>query len=114
MMQRVLQQAKLMDSMMECIGVEPVRAARMDKGMAWYEARSRCIACVHDRRCAAWISGQITQTSAPPEYCGNAEFFRQTKTGPSEGMEDHHESTLANMHAALATEHAQSPGLQRA
>jgi hypothetical protein len=32
MMQRVLRQANLMDRMMQCVGVEPVRAARIDKG----------------------------------------------------------------------------------
>lgn len=80
MMQRVLRTAKLMDRMMQCVGVEPARAARLDKGMAWFEARSRCIACVHEQRCRDWIAGRTgTTASAPPAFCQNAEFFHLAK-----------------------------------
>jgi hypothetical protein len=78
MMQRVLKQADTMDQMMQCLGVEPVRAARIDKGMAWYEARSRCIACIHDQRCRNWIAArQGASVLGPPEFCQNAAFFPQ-------------------------------------
>ena len=116
MMQRVLRQADLMDRMMQCVGIEPVRAARIDKGVAWYEARSRCIACVHDRRCREWIAERRgTPQPVPPAFCENAEFFRLAKqaTNP-EQMEEHHEPTLANMGTTLATRHAQSPDVERA
>jgi hypothetical protein len=69
-----------MEEMMQCVGVDPARAARIEKGTAWYEARSRCIACVHDRRCRVWVAArQGTSPTAPPEFCQNAEFFRLAK-----------------------------------
>ena len=83
MMKRVFEQAELMDRMMECAGVEPVRAARIDKGTAWYEARSRCIACIHDRNCRAWIASQARKPAAVPDYCANAQFFRLANERPS-------------------------------
>jgi hypothetical protein len=76
MLQRVLRQADLMDDMMECIGVVPARAVRLDKGMAWYEARSRCIACPHDVLCRQWIAQSGPLAPEPPGYCPNREFFR--------------------------------------
>jgi hypothetical protein len=116
MMQRVLQQAETMDQMMQCVGVEPVRAARIDRGMAWYEARSRCIACIHDHHCRDWIAAQqSTLQPVPPGFCHNAEFFRQAKQPINpEQMEERHEPTLADMGAALATRHGQSPDVERA
>jgi Family of unknown function (DUF6455) len=116
MMQRVLRQAETMDLMMHCVGVEPARAARMDKGMAWYEARSRCIACIHDQRCRDWMAArQLTPQPVPAEFCQNAEFFRLAKqpTNP-QPMEERHERTFANMGAALAARHAQPPDVERA
>lgn len=37
---RVFQQAELMDRMMQRVGITPIAAARIDRGMGWYEARS--------------------------------------------------------------------------
>jgi hypothetical protein len=37
MLQRVLRQAEQMDRMLQRVGVDRVRAVRMDKGMAWYD-----------------------------------------------------------------------------
>lgn len=86
MMQRVLRAAELMDRMMQCVGVEPARAARLDKGMAWFEARSRCIACVHEQRCRDWIAGRDgTTVSAPPAFCQNAQFFHLGLTADRSG-----------------------------
>jgi hypothetical protein len=116
MMQRVLQQAETMDQMMQCIGVEPVLAARIDSGMAWYEARSRCIACIHDRHCRGWIAAhQGTPQPEPPMFCQNAEFFRLAKSpiNPKQ-MEERHEPAPANMGTTLATRHAQPPNSERA
>jgi hypothetical protein len=49
----------------------------MEKGMAWYEARLRCIACIHDEQCRGWMAEHLAQaTSAPPAFCPNREFFR--------------------------------------
>ena len=42
---RIFSHAALMDRMMERAGVDSAGAARIDSGMAWYEARTECIAC---------------------------------------------------------------------
>ena len=111
MMDRVLQQAELLDQMMEVAGVDPARAAGLDKGMAWYEARSRCIACIHDRRCRSWVAEQDARPTVPPDYCPNVGFFRIAKGLPSQQAEDCHEPALANVDATLAARNAQSPQL---
>jgi hypothetical protein len=76
MLKRVLRKAEQMDRMLQCVGVDPARLVRLDKGMVWYEARLRCIACIHDDRCHDWIAERLGQTSlAPPAFCPNAELF---------------------------------------
>ena len=78
MLQRVLHQANLMDAMMARIGIAHATAARLDKGMAWYEARTRCIACAYDRVCRQWIEAEHGAPAVePPEYCANRAFFRR-------------------------------------
>ncbi len=82
MLDRIFRQAELMDRMMERVGVDPAAAARVDRGMAWYEARTRCIACCSDRQCRDWLA--CSETSAvlePPEFCRNGEFFRRCGPG---------------------------------
>jgi hypothetical protein len=74
---RVLNQAAQMDCMMAALGVNPARAARIDRGMAFYEARTRCIACSEDNRCRGWLARLGEEKApAPPGFCANAEFFR--------------------------------------
>jgi hypothetical protein len=84
---RVLDRAALMDRVMERIGTDPGRAARVDEGMAWYEARTRCIACNADRQCHAWLElpvGGAPQTA--PVFCPNAAFLESCRAAKdSEG-----------------------------
>jgi hypothetical protein len=76
MFDRVFRQAELMDRMMERVGVNAAAAARIDKGMAWYEARTKCIACCSDRQCRDWLARSEAQAlSEAPKFCHNAEFF---------------------------------------
>jgi hypothetical protein len=75
MLDRVFQQAELMDRMMARVGVDPALAARVDSGMAWYEARTGCIACCHEPACRQWLE-KAAAVPAPPEFCANTEFFR--------------------------------------
>ena len=56
MLERVLHHAELMDRMMERVGVNAAVAARVDRGMAWYEARTRCIGCSSERQCRDWLA----------------------------------------------------------
>jgi hypothetical protein len=77
MLNRVLQQAELMDRMIERLGIDPVVAARLENGMAWYEARSQCIACHSERQCQEWLKRAPTEPSIePPDFCHNTAFFR--------------------------------------
>ena len=77
MLDRVFRQAELMDRMMERVGVNAAAAARVDKGMAWYEARTKCIACCSERQCRDWLARSAAQAfSEVPEFCHNAELFR--------------------------------------
>jgi hypothetical protein len=78
MLNRVLQQAELMDRMLERLGVDLVAAARLEKGMAWYEARSQCIACHSESKCQEWLKRAAVQPiMGPPDFCHNAAFFRR-------------------------------------
>jgi hypothetical protein len=75
MLDHVLAQADLMDRMIGRVGVNPAVIARLDRGMTWYAARTRCIECSHPRECRAWVDGSAPGT-APPDFCPNAALFR--------------------------------------
>ena len=75
MLDRVFRQAELMDRVMERLGVDPAMAARVDRGTAVYEARTRCIACSHERECRHWLEGSGVHAS-PADFCPNADFLR--------------------------------------
>jgi hypothetical protein len=108
MLDRVLEQADLMDQVMEAAGINPARAARMDRGRAWYEARSRCIACHDDRRCRAWLaSGDGAQVRDAPALCPNRAFFELAKR-PAKMMEDCYDREPAGLEATLEARQAQS------
>jgi hypothetical protein len=81
MLDRIFRQAELMDRMMETVGVAPMVAARVDKGVGWYEARTRCIACCREQECRQWLQRTPAATGAPPDFCVNAEFFRRCLLG---------------------------------
>jgi hypothetical protein len=73
--QRVLRQTGLMDQMMERLHVDPAFAAGVDGGLAWHEARTKCIFCSKVKRCHVWLEG--SQPSPSPEaFCPNTQFFR--------------------------------------
>ena len=70
----VLSQAKLMDEMMSRLGVNPAVAARVDQGAAFYEARTRCIACPSVESCRCWLA-TLEASPRPPNFCPNEAFF---------------------------------------
>jgi len=72
---RVFRQAELMDRMMERAGVNPVVAARLDKGMAWYEARTKCLDCRDGYQCRKWLE-RLDAPPMPPDFCPIAQFLR--------------------------------------
>ena len=77
MLKRVMQQAELMDRMMQRLGVDLATAARLENGMAWYEARSKCIACPSERQCQDWLRAGVEPPTEPPDFCHNSAFFRR-------------------------------------
>ncbi len=77
---RVFRQSALMDRMMAKVGASPAVAVRVDRGMAWYEARTRCIECTKAPVCQRWLEG-VDSAAAPSEFCPNATFFRACAGG---------------------------------
>ena len=73
--QRVLRQAGLMDHMMERLHVNPAFAAGVDGGLAWYEARTKCIFCPNAQRCHNWLKG-AESLPGPVAFCPNTVFFK--------------------------------------
>lgn len=74
MLNRVLQQARRMDRMMDRMGVDPGRAARLQDGRAFARARTACLFCPVPRLCEQWLE-QATGTPEPPAFCPNADFL---------------------------------------
>lgn len=79
MLDRVFRQAELMDRVMAHVGVNPAVAARVDKGVAFYEARTKCISCCHERECRNWLQSG-TREPRPAHFCPNAAFLRTCAT----------------------------------
>ncbi|MGI9422925.1 MAG: DUF6455 family protein [Hyphomicrobiaceae bacterium] len=76
-MEHIVSQAETMDRMLERVGVDPNSATRVEDGMAWYEARMRCLDCQSIARCRAWLAGVSSGGNLEaPEFCPNASFFR--------------------------------------
>jgi hypothetical protein len=76
MFNRIFHQVELMDRMMDVVGVNPAIAVRVDKGAAWYEARTNCISCCHECECRNWLECS-DGLAVPPDFCPNAAFFRR-------------------------------------
>ncbi|MBZ0208918.1 MAG: DUF6455 family protein [Hyphomicrobium sp.] len=79
---------ELMARMMERAGVSPTEAARVDGGLAWLEARTKCIYCRHVGKCCNWPEGSDTR-STPADFCLNFEFFGSCAEHPSARICDH-------------------------
>lgn len=77
---RVFRQAELMDRVMERLGAKQSVAVRRENGMAWYEARTKCIDCVHERQCRNWLEA-TTSSDAGSDFCPNARFFDECREG---------------------------------
>jgi hypothetical protein len=81
MLHRVLQQAEPMDRMMERLGVDLATAARLEKGMAWYEARCQCIACHSERQCQEWLKRAPAEPpDGPPDFLWQLRVLPQVRT----------------------------------
>ena len=80
-MEHIASQAEMMDRMLGRVGVDPNHATRVEDGMDWYEARTRCLDCQSIAICKAWLAGEPSNGNPePPEFCPNASFFRDCHT----------------------------------
>ena len=75
MFNQVRRRQKLMDHMMQSLGVDVLVAIRADDGQAFVEARTRCHNCLHESDCRNWLESSET-LPLPPDFCPNANFFR--------------------------------------
>ena len=82
MLDHVLRQAATMDRMMAAVGVEPAVAVRVERGAAFFEARTRCIECRALAECKAWLANS-GEGAAPPPFCPNRSFFGTCLDGAS-------------------------------
>jgi len=74
---------------MQRMRVSPLTAARVDGGMAWYEARTKCIFCRRENECADWLEGS-EGIGNPRQFCPNVEFFEQCAPASKGGeLADH-------------------------
>lgn len=84
--QRVLDQAAQMDRMIARIEVGPAVAVRVDNGMAWYEARTRCLECRSSEDCRAWLDRTAArEASGGAAFCPNSAFFGACKSQEPKG-----------------------------
>jgi hypothetical protein len=72
----------LMEQMMQRMNVDLSAASRVDGGMAWCEARTKCIFCRCKSECVYWLGG-LEDAGDPRKFCPNVEFFRHCVQGPS-------------------------------
>jgi hypothetical protein len=74
MFHRVWRHAALLDRMVAKLQVSPVAAARLDRGEALREARTRCLGCHRAADCADWMEAS-SGLPLPPSFCPNGAFF---------------------------------------
>jgi hypothetical protein len=65
--------AGLLD-MLRVLGIEPLAAARLERGNARYDACSTCISCPSVHACRRLLAG-ITRLPAPPAFCPNGPYL---------------------------------------
>lgn len=76
MTRQVERQATRMHEMMEQLNVDGAALARVRKGEAYMEARTKCLVCVHSERCLKWLDSKPA-VDDPPVFCPNLELFKQ-------------------------------------
>lgn len=78
---KVERQARLMNAMMDRLGVEPIDAARAAGGTGLAAASRRCVMCSADAACARWLESTASGTAAAvPPFCPNGSFFESVRS----------------------------------
>jgi len=67
------QREELMGEMMQARGLDVAAASRVDGGLAFLEATTKCRLCPDEEACRHWLAGQTGPT--PREFCPNDAFF---------------------------------------
>ncbi|MEZ5775209.1 MAG: DUF6455 family protein [Hyphomicrobiaceae bacterium] len=68
--------ARLMDEVMERLGIDAAASIRDSAGEEFAAARSNCASCRHAVACRRWLDASIVM-SAPPPFCPNRDFYCQ-------------------------------------
>lgn len=76
MTRQVERQATRMHEMMEQLNVDGAELARVRKGEAYMEARTKCLVCVYSERCLKWLDSKPAAEDTPV-FCPNLELFKQ-------------------------------------
>jgi hypothetical protein len=67
-----------MDRMMVTSGVDIYSAARVNGGLAFFEASTKCRLCQHEDSCVLWLEA-AERLESPPDFCPNAGFFEKCR-----------------------------------
>ena len=78
MYQRVWRSAELLDRMIAVLGIHPLAAVSLDAGQAYFEARSRCIACARAGDCRVLLDAAPDPACAL-KFCPNAVYFSRCR-----------------------------------
>jgi hypothetical protein len=76
MTRRVERQAARMHEVMERLDVDGAALARVRRGQAYADARTRCLTCGTSERCLRWLDNGPTQIGSP-EFCPNLRLFKE-------------------------------------
>lgn len=74
----VYRRDELFTDMMRLTGVNPLSAARLDKGEAIIEARHNCLMCPNLGACHNWMEAS-EGLPVPPDFCPNKDFLARCK-----------------------------------
>lgn len=81
MFHRVERRARRMHEIMERLDVDPVVLARLRRGDAYAEARTRCLSCGTSNKCVRWLE-QPPQPDKRPEFCPSLSLFEACRRKP--------------------------------
>ena len=76
MFHRVWRRAELTDRMIDELGVDPIVAARLDKGDVYREACENCLICSTPTECRNWLQA-AERPPLSPDFCPNSRFFER-------------------------------------
>lgn len=73
---RLMNHTEMMDRMMMRLGVDKTVALGVDGGLAFLEAKTKCVFCAKPERCSQWLA-DAEPLAGPEEFCPNTGFFAE-------------------------------------